>query len=152
VRSRNYLTTSSLLLSYNNWSSTNTYNNVKKLFVIIYTETSILATFKLKSCINLLFVKNHIMSYLSLLVLFLAVITLTIAKSPTLKCPKGLNIYQSPTSDPQKLVALFYGGPTSESSKSIQGPQQAHPNVRIKVIIPNIPHRFHGRRPSRPPP
>ncbi|WJX80849.1 hypothetical protein P8452_63792 [Trifolium repens] len=51
------------------------------------------------------------MSYLSLLVLFLAVITLTIAKNPTPKCPNGLNIYQSPTTDPQKLVAR----PTSES-------------------------------------
>ncbi|KAK2359626.1 hypothetical protein QL285_084980 [Trifolium repens] len=93
------------------------------------------------------------MSYLSLLVLILGVITLTIAKNPTPNCPNGFNIYQSPTTDPQKLVPLNYDAATIESSKftcvkSNQGSQQVLPKVRI----PNIPHRFHGRWPSRPPP
>ncbi|KAK2413197.1 hypothetical protein QL285_035930 [Trifolium repens] len=99
------------------------------------------------------------MSYLSLLVLLLAVITLAIARNPTppnhqnlheevAAGSNGLINYQSPTTDPQKLVALNCDGPTTESSKfSIGGLPIVIPVVRF----PNIPHLFHGR-PRRPPP
>jgi hypothetical protein len=99
------------------------------------------------------------MSYLSLLVLFLAVITLAIARNPTpsnhqnlheevAAGSNGLINYQSPTTNPQKLVALNCVGPTTESSKFNIG---GLPIVIPVVRFPNIPHLFHGR-PRRPPP
>ncbi|MCH96567.1 hypothetical protein A2U01_0017554 [Trifolium medium] len=88
--------------------------------------------------------------------------TLTIARNPKHQNlheeaaaaggSNGLISYQSPTTNPQKLVALNYDGPTNEPSKYIcVKSYQGHPIVVPIVRVPNIPHVYHGR-PCRPPP
>jgi hypothetical protein len=124
-----------------------------KLFVIIYTETST-GYIQTKSCIHLLFVRNHnIMSYLSLLVLFLAVINLTLARNhnhqihdENVRSNIVLISYQPP--NPQKPIALDYGpssGPNQQQRLRRRKLQRGPPRVNI----PSVPGRS-PERPSRP--
>ncbi|KAK2413192.1 hypothetical protein QL285_035925 [Trifolium repens] len=113
------------------------------------------------------------MSYLSLLVWFLAVISLTIARNPTPKYQSlheeaaiesnGLISYQSPTTDPrQKLVIHNYEGgknmfnlPEQKSFRPHLATPHKFPPKPFRqggpplVNIPGIPGRSPGR-PSRP--
>ncbi|KAK2354704.1 hypothetical protein QL285_092189 [Trifolium repens] len=107
------------------------------------------------------------MSYLSILVAFLSVITLTISQNIIPKHPNiGLISHQPPTTNLQKpvgLVGLKYsppGGPNQHPPPPPPPPFPIYPPVtsppiRIPIIPPKIPHlhsRKSRRHTLRPPP
>ncbi|PNX91065.1 hypothetical protein L195_g047194 [Trifolium pratense] len=98
------------------------------------------------------------MSYLSVLVLFLATITLTLARNHNNQIHEEnarsnivLISYQQP--NPQKPVTLHYGpsnGPNQQ--RRLRRRKLVHrPKMPPRMYVPAIPSRF-PRPPSRPPP
>jgi hypothetical protein len=104
------------------------------------------------------------MSYLSILVVFLSVITITISQNINPKHPIhdespgpniGLISHQPPTINLQKPVGLKYSPPSGSNQHPPPPPPRPVPTPAVRIILPGIPH-LHSpkspRHPLRPPP
>jgi hypothetical protein len=104
------------------------------------------------------------MSYLSNLVAFLSVNTLTKSQNINPKHPIhdesprpniGLISHQPPTINLQKPVGLKYSPPSGSNQHPPPPPPRPVPTPAVRIILPGIPH-LHSpkspRHPLRPPP
>jgi hypothetical protein len=110
---------------------------------------------------------NWKMSYLSILVVFLSVITITISQNINPKHPIhdespgpniGLISHQPPTINLQKPVGLKYSPPSGSNQHPPPPPPFPKPPIfkpPVPINLPRIPHlhsRKSRRHPLRPPP